>query len=145
MTPETIKEVLINPDTIIRLATELKNERAARAQLEVTNSELVVQNRIMEHKSNYFDFPIDRGLNLSLRDTAKQIGVKEGLFIRFLLEKKYLFRTKKGRLTPYAPYDNDLFVVKECMNEKTGWTGIQTLVTPKGRETFCLLMLGMTA
>ena len=28
-----------------------------------------------------------------------------------------------------------------CYNEKTNWSGIQTLVTPKGRETFRLLCL----
>lgn len=33
------------------------------------------------------------------------------------------------------PIKNDgLFEVKECLNEKTKWSGVQTLVTPKGRE-----------
>lgn len=31
--------------------------------------------------------------------------------------------------------------LKECFNEKTQWAGTQTLVTPKGRETFRLLYL----
>lgn len=34
----------------------------------------------------------------------------------------------------------DLFTVKECINEKTQWAGTQTMVTPKGRETFRLLI-----
>ncbi len=29
------------------------------------------------------------------------------------------------------------------MNEKTGWVGTQTLITPKGRETFRLLLKGV--
>lgn len=46
---------------------------------------------------------------------------------------------------PYAEKNNGLFEVKECINDKTGWSGTQTLVTPKGRETFRLLFRGMTA
>lgn len=35
--------------------------------------------------------------------------------------------------------DNEDKGVNETFNEKTGWAGTQTLVTPKGRETFRLL------
>ena len=42
---------------------------------------------------------------------------------------------------PYADKNNGLFEMKECFNEKTKWAGIQTLITPKGRETFRLLLL----
>ena len=37
--------------------------------------------------------------------------------------------------------EEGLFEVKESVNEKTKWAGTQTLVTPKGRETFRLLHL----
>ena len=42
-------------------------------------------------------------------------------------------------LMPYAEKNSGLFEIKECVNEKTAWTGTQTLITPKGRETFRLL------
>ena len=61
--------------------------------------------------------------------------------MKFLLEKKYLYRDKKGKLLPYAERNAGLFEVKECINEKTQWAGTQTLVTPKGRETFRLLLI----
>ena len=48
---------------------------------------------------------------------------------------------KKGKLTPYADKNKGLFELKECFNEKTKWAGTQTLITPKGRETFRLLLL----
>ena len=32
---------------------------------------------------------------------------------------------------------------KETINEKTRWSGTQTVVTPKGRETFRLLCQGL--
>ncbi len=61
--------------------------------------------------------------------------------MKFLLEKKYLFRDKRGKLLPYAEKNDGLFEVKEYINEKTQWSGTQTLVTPKGRETFRLLCI----
>lgn len=42
---------------------------------------------------------------------------------------------------PYADKNTGLFEVKECFNEKTKWSGTQTLITPKGREVFRLLCL----
>ena len=43
---------------------------------------------------------------------------------------------------PYEAKNSGLFETKECINDKTGWGGTQTLITPKGRETFRLLMEG---
>ena len=39
MTPDKIEEVLLNPDTIIQLATDLKNERAEKERLQVENDQ----------------------------------------------------------------------------------------------------------
>lgn len=36
-----------------------------------------------------------------------------------------------------------LFAVKTSVNHKTGWVGCQTVLTPKGMETFRLLCQGM--
>lgn len=146
LTPQKIEEVLSDPDTIIRLAQDLKDERLKRMHLEAANSELVVQKQIMQPKADYFDELVERGVNLSFRDTAKQLGIKERAFISFLIDHKYVYRDKKGKLMPYAQHaDDGLFVVKECFNEKTAWGGAQTLITPKGRETFRLLMQGLVA
>ncbi|WP_193434600.1 phage antirepressor KilAC domain-containing protein, partial [Streptococcus suis] len=62
-------------------------------------------------------------------------------FVQFLLDKKYLYRDKKGKLQPFAGKYEDLFELKESRNEKTGWAGTQLLITPKGRETFRLLFI----
>lgn len=42
----------------------------------------------------------------------------------------------------YESKNDGLFEVKESFNEKTQWSGTQTMVTPKGRETFRLLFIG---
>lgn len=111
------------------------------ADREARISELTVQNQVMLPKAEYFDELVDRNLLTSFRETAKQLGIGEKAFIQFLLDKKYIYRDKKGKLMPYADKNNGLFEVKECFNEKTQWSGTQTLVTPKGRETFRLLCL----
>lgn len=110
-------------------------------QLQAQNSELTVDNQIMKPKAEYFDELVDRNLLTNFRETAKQLGIKEKLFIKFLLDKKYLYRDKRGKLMPYADKNNGLFEMKESVNEKTKWAGTQTLITPKGRETFRLLFI----
>lgn len=43
---------------------------------------------------------------------------------------------------PFAVHlNNGLFELKEFVNEKTGFASTQTLVTPKGKETFRLLFV----
>ncbi len=142
MTPETLEAAILNPDTLIKLCTALKEEQDKRKALEAANSALTVDNAVMKPKADYFDELVDRNLLTNFRETAKQLGVKEKEFIRFLLDKKYLYRDKRGKLMPYAEKNNGLFEIKECFNEKTQWKGIQTLITPKGRETFRLLYVG---
>ena len=143
MTPETLEQAILNPDVIIRIATALKEEQDKRKVLEVANSSLTVENQIMKPKADYFDELVDRNLLTNFRETAKQLGVREREFVSFLLEKKYIYRDKRGKLMPYANFVDDEFQIKECFNEKTQWSGTQTLVTPKGRETFRLLCIRM--
>ncbi len=136
------------PEQIMARALAIANDTITQMQgtvisLKAFNAELTVQNQIMAPKADYFDELVERGVNINIRNTAKELGVKEQAFVQFLLNHKYLFRDQKGKLTPYAQYDNDLFVTKECFNEKTDWSGTQTLITPKGRETFRLLMDGL--
>lgn len=141
MTPETLEAAILNPDTMIRLCTALKDEQDKRRALEAANSVLTVDNQIMKPKADYFDQLVERNTLTNFRETAKQLEVKEKDFIRFLLDRKYIYRDKRGKLMPYADKNDGLFEVKECFNEKTQWSGTQTLVTPKGRETFRLLYI----
>ena len=123
------------------LSRALKVAEQQMKQLQIRNSQLTVDNQIMKPKAEYFDELVERGLNTGIRETAKELGIKERKFINFLLEKKYLYRGKSGSLQPYAQYTEDLFVLKERFNEKSGWTGTQVFITPKGKETFRLLCL----
>lgn len=69
--------------------------------------------------------------------------IKQKNFIDFLIAKKYIYRDGEGKLMPYADKNNGLFEVKESINKKTEWKGLQTMITPKGRETFRLLIKGL--
>ena len=143
MTPETLEAAILNPDTMIRLCTALKEEQDERKALEIANSALTVDNQLMRPKAEYFDELVDRNLLTNFREAAKQLDVPPKKFVSFLIEKKYIYRDKKGKIQPYQQHvENGLFSLKECVNEKTGWGGTQTLITPKGRETFRLLFIG---
>jgi prophage antirepressor-like protein len=94
----------------------------------------------MTPKAKYFDDLVDRNLLTNFRDTAKEFNMRQKDFIQWLLDNGYVFRDAKGNLKPYCNSISDkLFQLKEY---KSGdkHCGVQTLITPKGRETFRLLL-----
>lgn len=130
----------MTPEELMAAALIMANKTIENQKVRL--SALTVENQIMQPKADYFDDLVDRNLLTGFRETAKELGIKPKEFISFLLSRKYLYRDKKGKLMPYQVHvNNGLFELKECFNEKTQWTGTQTLVTPKGRETFRLLFL----
>lgn len=134
-----------SPEKIMALALVLAqktidDQTQQIQQLNAANSRLTVDNQIMQPKAEYFDALVERNTLTSFRETAQMLDTTQKKFVDFLLGKKYIYRDKKGKLMPYAAKNDGLFEIKECFNEKTQWSGSQTLVTPKGRETFRLLM-----
>ena len=128
-----------SPEKVMARALQIA-DRQIKA-LKVENSALTVENQILQPKADYFDQLVDRNLLTGFRETAKQLNIPPKKFVSFLLEKKYIYQDKKGRLMPYAEKNNGLFKLKEQFNDKTQWVGAQTLIMPKGRETFRLLMV----
>ena len=132
-----------SPELVMSRA--LKMAEASINSLRLVNSKLNVANAIMQPKAEYFDELVDRNLLTNFRDTAKELKVGEKDFIRFLLEKKFIYRDARGHIKPFADKNGGLFEIKEAKNDKTGWVGTQTLITPKGRETFRLLLIKVKA
>ena len=98
------------------------------------------QDRIIREqapKADYFDNLVERNLLTNFRDTAKQIGLKQNDFIKRLIRDKYIYRDKKNMIKPYSKYVGELFEIKDWGGD--GKAGSQTLITPKGKETFKLL------
>ena len=128
----------------------IANQEQMTPEQIVANALIVAQNIItqkdkqieeMKPKADYFDELVDRNLLTNFRDTAKEFGVKESYFINWLLEKNYIYRDCKGKLQPYAAsMDKGLFEIKEFSSKYSNHAGTQTLVTPRGRETFRLLL-----
>lgn len=129
----------LTPEELMAKALQVANKTLAEREARI--SALTVQNTIMAPKAEYFDELVDRNTLTSFRDTAKELGIKPKAFVEWLLDKKFIFRDQKGKLMPREGKGDGLFEVKEAKNDKTQWSGVQTLVTPKGRETFRLLYL----
>jgi prophage antirepressor-like protein len=129
----------------LMVAQQTIADREARLQAQAAEiSALTVDKQIMQPKAEYFDDLVDRNLLTNFTEAAKQIGVKRKALIGFMVDHGYLYRDKKGNLLPYANKKSDgLFDVKQSTNQKTGWAGCQTLLTPKGVETFRLLCQGL--
>lgn len=134
----SIEEAWNSPEMVMQRALAIANERVKTLQLSV--SQLTVDNQIMKPKAEYFDELVDRKLLTNFRDTAKELHIGQKEFIQFLIDHKYVYRDQRGKLKPYMPYVEDgLFELKEFTNTKTGFTDTQALITPKGKETFRLL------
>lgn len=121
------------------MARALMVAQKTLADREARISALTVQNAILAPKAEYFDELVERNTLTNFRETAKELGIAPKKFVQFLIDRKYIYRDQRGKLLPYESKNDGLFEVKETYNEKTKWSGTQTLVTPKGRETFRLL------
>ena len=128
ITPEMLWEVATTPEALMKLCSDLLAEREKNAALQADNARL-------QGKAVYYDLFIDLRHSTNLRTTAKELEVPERRFVRFLLERRYVYRTPSGCVLPYAKSANEgLFCVKDfCRN---GHTGSYTLVTPKGKLHF---------
>lgn len=94
----------------------------------------------MQPKIDYFDDLVERNMLTNFRDTAKELKLPQNKFINNLLEDGYLYRDQKKKLKPYQKHmDKGLFELKEYTSKYNNHADVQTLITPKGRETFRLI------
>ena len=119
------------PKTYVEALRTLADEVEAHEQTKQTLA-------IAEPKVQYFDKLVERNLLTNFTTTAKEFGIKRKDLIDYLLDNGYIYRDQRGNLLPYATHVPHLFEVKEY--SKDAHSGVQTLVTPKGRETLRLLL-----
>ena len=119
------------PKTYVEALRTLADEVEAHEQTKQTLA-------IAEPKAQYFDKLVERNLLTNFTTTAKEFGIKRKDLIDYLLDNGYIYRDQRGNLLPYATHVPHLFEVKEY--SKDAHSGVQTLVTPKGRETLRLLL-----
>lgn len=126
LTREKLWEMATSPEALMKLCADLLAEREKTTALRNENAWLA-------GKAVYYDLFVDLKHNTNLRTAAKELEVPERQFIRFLLERGFVYRTPAGSIMPYAgSLRKGLFTVKDyCCN---GHTGSYTLVTPEGKR-----------
>ena len=106
MTDKTIEEVLTNPDTIIRLATDLKNERQEKLMLAQRVTEL-------KPKADYTDLILSNKTLVTITFIAKDYGMS-GLAMNKLLHDLGVQYSQSGVWLLYAKH------------QTKGWTQSET-------------------
>lgn len=91
LTNQKIEEALLNPDTLIQLATNLKNEQEKRQQLE---AQIEADKPAVEYVNQ---FVARRDDAIKLRDAAADLGVKETVLRQALLDYNWIYRKRIGQ------------------------------------------------
>ena len=132
MSDNLINELMNEPDIIYKVTSDMLKERGQRMRLEG-------EVKAAKPKVEYFDSFITAEDCTNIRTTAKEILVPERQFVAWLLKNKYLYRTAKGYLMPYAKKSNEgLFIVKDFYYGY-GQIAHHTLITPNGKLLFMRL------
>lgn len=116
LTDAKLQEALLNPDTIITLATQLKREKEARLMAEQRANELST-------KADYCDVILANKSLVTITQIAKDYGMSGKAMNQLLHEKGVIY--KQGSIwVLYAKY------------QKTGWTQSETkmITTRDGME-----------
>lgn len=103
LTPEKVEEALLNPDTIIKLATELKAEREARkhAELEAASAKQVIGE--LQPKADYTDRILSSKGTVTTTAIAKDYGMSATGFNKLLHELHVIYKIGKQWFL-YAKY-----------------------------------------
>lgn len=139
MTDNLLETAITNPDFVIGLIQNMKSEKEKSAALQMQNKQLCEKNEEMQPKADCFDDLVAWNVSTNFRSTAKELRIPKRLFIKMLISDGYIYRDKSKGILPKAGKGDGLFAVREYCNQKNKHGGVQTRVTPKGRETFRLL------
>lgn len=148
MTPETIEKAIYNPDFIINLATQLKDEQAKTAAL-------TADNETMKPKALFADAVATSHTSILIGDLAKLIrqngvDIGQNRLFGWLRDHGYLIGNGDRRNMPtQRAMDLELFDIKErTFQNPDGSVRITktTKVTGKGQQYFInkFLQKGMT-
>lgn len=133
MTSSLLKQAAADPNVLLQFAGQLLAEHEK-------NASLTRQVQEMEPKAAFFDTFLHPEDCTNIRATAKELDIGERAFCKFLIEGGFLYRSPGGYLLPYAKKSNrGLFKVKDFI-APNGHFGQQTVITPKGKALFRMLL-----
>lgn len=99
------------------------------------NERLTMQLQDALPKAAYYDTFVNPMECTNLRITAKELGVPEKQFTKFLMNHRYLYRAPSGKLMPYVHYYNKgYFIIRDFHKRNSPDVGHYTLVTAAGKE-----------
>ena len=127
MTPETIEKVLLNPDTIINLATQIKE---LQAKIQANAPKVLFSDAVSTSQNSI----LVGDLAKLVRQNGVNIGQKR--LFQWLRDNKYLC---KNNMPTQRAMDMDLFEVKESTianPDGSVRTTFTTKVTGKGQIYF---------
>ena len=145
LTPEKVEEVLLNPDTIIQLATQLKNERERNRLLEACNRDNVQRIKEQEPKSRFADAVATSNRSCLVAELAKiinQNGVEMGQNRLFQWMRSNGYLGSKGEYynqPTQKSMDMGLFEIKKTAISKPDGSvlvNVTSKVTGKGQIYF---------
>jgi len=137
LTPQLTEDVLLNPDLIIRLATNLKDERAKNAELQ-----LVIEGN--QPKVLFADAITTHIKSMSIGSFSKilrqnGVDIGRGRLFEWLREHNYLMKQGEDYNLPQQSSMNDgLFEIKLEFYQRNGCTEVyrKTLITAHGQQYF---------
>lgn len=132
MTEQTLEQALTSPDFLIKLATELKTERAKRAELEAENAIQKQQLIELNPKATYYDLVLQCKDLISTTQIAKDYGKSAMWLNKLLAENKIQFKQsdiwilyKKYAEQGYTQTKTDSYIGKDGeahTRPRTCWT-----------------------
>lgn len=130
MTPDMIEKVLHDPDTIISIATQLKQEREQRIVLEMENAQQKQLLAEYEPKVSYYDIVLNTKNAISINKIAKDYGETAQWLNAYLKEKGVQYKqgniwllTKQYAKHGYTKSKTHYFGNNnQCFNIQTYWT-----------------------
>lgn len=131
MTPSKIKEVLLNPDTIINLASQLKSEMEKAAQLSAENIQQKQLIGEMKPKADYYDYILRNPALVNITQIAKDYGMT-GFQMNKLLHELDVQYSLGGQWLLYRWYQGRGYTQSETNETSEGV--MHTKWTQKGRR-----------
>ena len=91
-TPQTLDNLLNNPDLLIDLATALKHERAANENLAIRNKQQTMELQKQAPKVGYYDEVLQSQSTYNTNQIAKELGTSAVSLNKFLAKQKIQYK-----------------------------------------------------
>lgn len=136
MTPQTIEEALLNPDTIIQLATRLKEEREKNIRLETHNKQQEQIIGELKPKADYTDRILQSKSLVNANQIAKDYGMSAQTFNKVLYRLGIQYKQNEQWLL-YSKHQGKGYTSSSTFKferaDGTTSVAMRTMWTQKGR------------